>query len=303
MKLVQSIALDGVEGRIDHLGVDVQGKRLYIAALGNNSMEVIDLDAGKRIKSVGGLKKPTGVRVLPESRKVVVASGEDGKVRIFSPDLKLLGTINDLDDADNVRLSPDGKLAYVGYGEGAIAVIDPQQFKVIDSIKLDAHPEAFQLETNGLRLFVNVPDAKQVAVIDREKRAVVAKWPIHDAQANFPMALDEANHRLFIGCRKPAKVLVLDTEAGKSVSSMDCSGDTDDLFYDGSTKRLYVTGGDGSMNTFEQTDADHYRLLETLQSAPGARTSLFVPEMGMLYVAIPHRGEQRAEIRVYQVND
>jgi len=141
-------------------------------------------------------------------------------------------------------------------------------------------------------------------VIDREKRAVIAKWPVRDAEANFPMALDEADHRLFIGCRKPAKVLVLDTETGKSVASVECCGDTDDLFYDPARKRLYVTGGDGFISVIARgDDADHYRLLGNTPTAAGARTSFYVPEKGLLYVAVPHRGSQRAELRVYQPAD
>jgi YVTN family beta-propeller protein len=299
LKLAQTIPLDGVQGRIDHMAIDPEGKRLYVAALGNDTVEVIDLVAGKRIDSIRGLKKPAGVRVLPGSRNIVVASGEDGKVRIFSPDLKLLGTVNDLDDADNVRLDPhDGKLAYVGYGDGAIAIIDAGQCRKIDEVKLDGHPESFQLESNGNRIFVNVPGARHVAVIDRERKSVVATWSLADGQANFPMALDEANHRLFIACRKPAKVIVLDAEQGKTIGSIDCCGDADDLFYDDAAKRLYVTGGEGSISVIE-CDNNHYRHLTDIPTAVGARTSLFIPEMKLLYVAVPHRGSQRAEIRAY----
>src|SRR5205814_7227185 len=206
-------------------------------------------------------------------------------------------------DADNVRIDPAGKLAYVGYGEGAIAIIsldDPQHAKKIGEVKLDAHPEAFQLETRGNRIFVNVPGAKHVAVVDRQKRTLIAKWPMREAEANFPMALDETNGRLFIGCRKPAKVLVLDTTTGQTITSIDCCGDTDDLFYDAASKRIYVTGGEGCISVIEQLDRDHYRLLGNTPTAAGARTSLYLPETGMLYVAVPHRGKQPAEVRVYE---
>jgi DNA-binding beta-propeller fold protein YncE len=301
MKLVQTIPLDGVEGRMDHLGVDLARKRLYLAALGNNTVEVIDLADGRRVKSISGPKKPTGVRVLPDSGNVVAASGDDGKVRVFDRNLKLLGTVDGLDDADNVRLDPQGKLAYVGYGDGAIAVIDPETMKTIAAIKLGGHPEAFQLESDGPRMFVNVPTARQVVVIDREKQGVIARWPVREAEANFPMALDEANRRLFIGCRQPAMVLVLDMDTGKTMASVDCCGDTDDLFYDPAMKRLYVTGGDGDISVIRQDDAGHYRLLGNTKTAPGARTSLFVPEARRLYVAVPRRGNQRAGVWVYEL--
>jgi YVTN family beta-propeller protein len=299
MKQVGAIPLDGVEGRFDHFGADVEGKRLYVAALGNNTLEAIDLATNQRSGTIRGLKKPTGIRVVPGSGKIVVASGDDGKARVFDRKLELLGTIDRLDDADNVRLDGDGKLAYVGYGDGGIAIIDPQQIKKLGEVKLEGHPESFQLETRGPRIFVNVPSAKQVAVIDREKRAVVAKWSVRDAADNFSMALDESNRCLFIGCRKPAKMLVLDTETGHTVTSIDCCGDTDDLFYDPAAKRIFLTGGAGCISVIAQDDADRYRLLGNVPTAAGARTSLYMPELGLLYVAVPHREKQRAELRVF----
>src|SRR5439155_21804030 len=147
--------------------------------------------------------------------------------------------------ADNLRYDPSAKLLYVGYGKGALAVVDPDHAKKIADIPLDGHPESFQLEQSGQRIFVNVPSAKQVAVVDREKKTVIAKWIINDAQANFPMALDESNHRLFIGCRRPAKLLVLDTDSGKTIASPECCGDADDVYYDAASKRIYLTGGEG----------------------------------------------------------
>ena len=300
LKHVATIPLDGVEGRFDHFGVDVEHKCLYVAALGNNTVEVIDLAAKQRAGTIKGLKKPTGVRVLAGSGKSVAASGEDGKVRVFDRDLKALGEIDGLDDADNVRLDADAKLAYVGYGDGAIAMIDPAQVKKLAEVKLDGHPESFQLESRGPRIFVNVPSAKQIAVIDRDKRAIVATWPLRDVAENFPMALDETDHRLFVGCRKPAKLLVLDTQTGRTIASLACCGDTDDLFYDAAAKRLYLTGGEGCISVIGQDDADHYRTLGNVATAAGARTSLYIPELAMLAVAVPHRGPQRAELRIYK---
>jgi hypothetical protein len=149
---------------------------------------------------------------------------------------------------------------------------------------------------------VNVPAAHHIAVVDRAKMKVIAKWPVKDAEANFPMALDEANHRLLIGCRKPAKVLVLDTESGKTVATIDCCGDADDLFYDASSRRIYVTGGEGRITVIQQTDADHYAVADSIPTAAGARTSYFDPGAARLYVAVPHRDAQAAEVRVYATN-
>jgi DNA-binding beta-propeller fold protein YncE len=297
------ITLDGVEGRIDHLAVDAKRGRLYVAALGNDTVEVIDLKVGKRVGSIAGLKKPQGVAVVAESGRLIVASGDDGKCRVYGENQKLLGTVDGLDDADNVRYDADAKLAYVGYGDGALAVIDPEAVKKVADIKLDGHPESFQFEGKGKRIFVNVPSAKQVVVIDRGKRAVVAKWEVKDAGANFPMALDEANHRLFLGCRKPAKVLVIDTESGRTVAAVDCAGDADDVFYDAARNRVYVSGGDGTVSVIEQSGPDGYKNVGKVESAAGARTSLFVPASGTLYVAVPHRGAQRCELRAYAASD
>jgi hypothetical protein len=213
----------------------------------------------------------------------------------------LLGAIDDLDDADNVRYDARTRRIYVGYGDGALAVIDPDKITKLADIKLPGHPESFQLETAGKRIFINVPSARQIVVVDRDERSVVAHWPRREAAANFPMALDEANHRLFVGCRKPAKLLVLDTSSGSMAASADCCGDTDDLFYDVANKRIYVSGGEGCISVFEPMDPDHYALMETIRTAAGARTSLFVPPMGKLYLAVPHRGAQGAEIRVFRV--
>jgi hypothetical protein len=220
---------------------------------------------------------------------------------VYDRSLKLLGSVGDLEDADNVRYDAQAKLIYVGYGKGALAIIDPEKITKLADIPLEGHPESFQLEAKGKRIFVNVPTAHRIAVIDRQKRAVVAKWPVKEAAANFPMALDEADHRLLIGCRQPAKLLALDTDTGRALARVDCCGDTDDLFYDPATKHVYVSGGEGSISVFEQTNPNHYRLVQTVTSASGARTALFVPAKGMLYLAIPHRGNQEAEIRAFQV--
>lgn len=299
LKHTASIPLDGVQGRIDHMAVDAKNGRLYVAALGNNTVEVIDLKAGKPVAQITGLKKPQGVAVLPDTSRVVVASGEDGKCRVYDENQKLLGTVDGLDDADNVRYDPEAKLVYVGYGEGALAVIDPEKIEKVADIKLDGHPESFQLETKGKRIFVNVPSAKQVAVIDRDKRAVVAKWDVKDAESNFPMALDETNHRLFIGCRKPAKVIAVDTQTGQPVAAVECCGDTDDLFFDAASKRLYVSGGEGCITVIEQSDPNTYKAIGKVTTADGARTAFFDASGRMLYVAVPLRGSQKSELRTF----
>ncbi len=285
LRLAKTIPLADVSGRIDHMAVDAANQRLYVAALGNDTVEVIDLKAGTRAGTIKRLKKPQGVAFLPDSKRLVVASGDDGTVRVYDADRKLIGTIEGLDDADNVRYDAAAKLVYVGYGGGALAVIDPLKIEKVAEIKLEGHPESFQLESKGSRIYVNVPDARHVAVIDREKRAVVAKWPLANASSNFPMALDEKHHRLFVGCRRPAELLVLDTDSGKSVVALDCVGDTDDVFYDAARQRVYVTGGEGFISVLEQVSADEYRSIGKISTASGARTS-YVRDQRRIHQAV-----------------
>src|SRR5229473_3527317 len=299
---VQTIPLSGVEGRIDHLGVDAKGRRLFVSALGNDTVEVVDLAAGKVTKHIRNLSTPQGVGFAPESNRLAVANDQDGSCRLYDgTSLQQTVTIELKDDADNVRYDAVSRRFWVGYGDGGLAAIDLQSGQEVADVKLDAHPESFQLETKGMRIFVNVPNDGYVAVVDRETGTVIEKFPLKEAAANFPMALDETNHRLFIGCRNPAKLLVLDMETGKTVATLDIVGDTDDLFYDAANKRIYVSGGEGRVTVISQTNPDIYSVVGQVATAAGARTSFFVPETGTLYVAVPHRGQQKAELRAFTI--
>jgi DNA-binding beta-propeller fold protein YncE len=302
LKLVRTIPLPGVEGRIDHLGVDLVGHRLFVAALGNNTVEVVDLNAGQRILTLKSLREPQGVLFLPSLNRIYVANGEDGKVTIFEgTSFRPLHTIEFSGDADNIRYDADARQAYIGYGSGALGIVDVGAMaRKVGDIPLEGHPESFQLEKSGTRIFVNVPTAGHIAVIDRRARAVTLKWPLPGNPQNFPMALDEDEHRLFAGCRKPAHVAVIDTNTGKIVAQIDCVGDTDDLFYDAALRRLYVSGGEGFLSVFQEQNPDHYTQLGKIPTAAGARTSLFVPNLKRFYLAVPHRGAQAAGVRVYE---
>jgi DNA-binding beta-propeller fold protein YncE len=300
LPLTAAIDLPKVEGRFDHFSIDLTNKRLFLAALGNNSLEVIDLAANKPIQSLPNLKKPTGSAWIPDLNRLAVASGDDGMCRFFDGNpLKLAGEIKNLDDADNVRYDATNKKLYIGYASGSLAVIDPQKMQKIADIKLDAHPESFQLEKTGRRIFVNIPDAHEIAVVDRDKAAVIAKWPLKDPAANFPMALDEAHKRIFIGCRKPARLVILDIDSGKNIANIPCVGDTDDLFYDVAQTRIYISGGEGAITVIHQLDPDHYKSLGNQKTAQGARTSFFSPDLKSLYLAVPHRGNQQAQLHIY----
>jgi len=300
LKLIKTIPMPDVKGRFDHFAMDVKGQRLFVAALGNNTVEVFDLKAGKQLRSIAGCNKPQGLLYLPKGNLLFVANGGDGRLRIYDcSSFNPLVTIGSLDDADNLRYDAKLDRVYVGYGDGALGVVNPVTGVLTGSIKLLGHPESFQLEQEGNRIFANVPQAGHVAVIDRQTRTVLEAWLLPGAQANFPMALDERDHRLFVGCRNPARLVVLETTSGRTVTELPISGDTDDLFYDAQRKRIYVSCGEGFLDVIEQRDADSYRLLEKISTVPGARTSFFSPELDQFYLAVLRRGEKPAEIRVY----
>ncbi|MDP9185787.1 MAG: hypothetical protein M3O72_00330 [Verrucomicrobiota bacterium] len=300
--LKQTISLPGVEGRLDHFAFDAAGERLFVCALGNNTVEVLDLRKGERFHSIAGLGAPQGVAYIPQLDQVFVANDKGGVCKIYDgKSFQQIGELNFKDDADNVRYNDATKKVYVGFGNGGIGIIDVTQGKMIGSISLSAHPEAFELEKNGKRIFVNVPNARHVAVIDRDQGKVVATWKTDLAFGNFPMALDETNHRLFIGCRLPSKLVVLNTESGNAVAKIDISGDPDEVFYDGKRHRIYAICGASKIDIIEQTDPNSYKALTKVDTADGARTGLFVPERDTLFVAVPHRGSQKAEIRAYQL--
>ncbi len=303
LRLAKTIPMAGIEGRIDHMAATPDGRLLFVAALGSSRVLRIDTEAARVTAVITGVKEPQGVCYLPKSAKLVVAGGGDGTVRIYDGALKLAAAIDGLNDADNVRYDPAANLVYVGYGQGALAVIDPEQGAKVAQVSLDGHPESFQLESRGARIFVNVPTAGKIEVVDRARRAVIARWKVSGAADNFPMALEEADRRLLIGTRKPPLMLVLDTEAGKTIATLGACGDTDDLFYDPAGKRIYLSGGEGCVNVFRQTDPSSYERLETVRTFGGARTSLFVPAAHRFYVAVPPRSAQRAAVMVFETGD
>lgn len=299
--LTHTIALPGVSGRFDHFACDVSGHRLVVAALGNDTAEVFDVAAFKRLRTIPNLSKPTGVLVLDDLNRVYIANGSDGSLRAFDgASYEPASRINEIDDADNARFDPAAKLIYVGFGDGALGVVDPTTNRLLHRIPLAAHPESFQLEAHGSRIFVNVPDAKQIAVVDRIKQTVIAKWPMTKWHSNFPMALDEAGHRLFVGCRSPARLVVFDTEKGEPVADLEIAGDADDVFFDVKRQRLYVSCGGGFLDVIQCREGGRYERIAQVATRDGARTSFFSPELDLLFLAVPARGGRDAELRVYQ---
>lgn len=300
LKLVGTIPMPGVSGRIDHLSVDVKGHRLFVSALGNNTVEVLDLASGKGIHSIAGMHEPQGVYYVPESNKIFIANGDDGVVRVLDgSSYRQLSTVQLSSDADDIRYDTARKLIFVGYGSGGIAVLDAMTGRELGTIKLRGHAEAFEEENGGARIYVNVPEANEIAVADWNRRTVIERWPMGKYRDNFPMAFDRARHRLFVVCRRPAELLALDSRTGKVVAHLAVAGDADDVYYDEARRRIYVSGGQGAISVVDQVDAGHYRLSTSIPTTTGARTSIFVPQMDRLYLAVPRRGARPAEIRVY----
>jgi DNA-binding beta-propeller fold protein YncE len=299
LRLEKTIDLPDVQGRIDHLTIDLKGEKLFVAALGNNTVEVIDIKAGRRAKTIAQLQGPQGVLYVAETDRLYIANGKDGSVRVFDANSYApLKTLDYNDDADNLRYDSGRKRIFVGYGGGALGELDSEGNKTAD-IKLDAHPESFQLEKDGPRIYVNLPNSRKVVVVDREKRTITATWKTGMAFANYPMALDESNHRLFVVTRLPARLLVFDTNTGTIVQRLSAVGDCDDVFYDKIRKRIYASGGDGAISVFEQKDADHYTESARITTVKGARTSFFSPELDRLFLAVRREGSQSAAIQVF----
>jgi DNA-binding beta-propeller fold protein YncE len=300
LRLVATIPLPNVEGRIDHFGIDLKGERLFMSALGNNTVEVFSLRTNKRLHTITGLHEPQGATYAPGANKIYVANGDDGTVRVFDgTTYKLLRVLHFSSDADDTRYDAETGRIYVGYGDGAVTAIDTADDKVLGEVKVQAHPEAYEVEKGGERMFINVPNAHEIAVGEWRTKRVVAHWRTDGYAANFPMAFDAHNHRLFVVTRRPPQLLILDSESGKMIAHTAAVGDSDDLWYDVHHKRIYISGGGGFISVIEERDADHYVPLERIPTAPGARTSFFAPELGRLYLAVPRRGSRSAELRVY----
>lgn len=302
LTLVKTIPLPGVQGVFDHMALDAKGQRLFLAALGNDSLEVLDVAQGKTLTSISGLHQPTGVLYLPAANQIVVANRSDGTCKVFDgTTYKLIKSLGGFDTADNLRFATAENRLFVGYGAGALAGLDVGNGKHSFDLKLRGHPESFQLEREGARIFVNVPEGGHVAVVNRKNRLVEVLWPLKNAKANFPMALDEANHRLFVGCREPPQMVVFDTATGRPVMHLVISGEADDLYYDATHKSLYISCGEGFIDVIEQRSPDVYLRRNRIPTRSGARTSYYSAELSQLFVAVPALDNLPAEARVFAV--
>ena len=309
--LVRIIPIPGVVGRFDHMAVDNGGGRVFAAVYGNDTVEVIDTARGIRARSLqAGFIKPQMVAYLPDMNRIVVSSEGDGSCKVFDAETyKLIDTVKYSDDADQLRYDTAAKRVYVGYGDGAesaIGVFDATTNKKIgEDFKLGAHPESFQVEEKGPKIFVNLASVSQIAVIDRNTRKM-EKWKLQGAGTNFPMALDEAHRRMFVAARKPARLLVLDMDTGKEIASLPGAIDTDDMSFDQDRKRIYVTSGEGYIFVYQQIDPDRYERIAKIPTVIGARTSAYTGQVGKhnsFYLAVPARADRGAELWLYETRD
>jgi hypothetical protein len=297
--LEAKIPLGEVSGRIDHLGIDVKRQRLFVAELGNNSLGVVDLAAGKVLRRITGLSEPQGVAYVPSSDSVFVANGGDGSVQILrGEDLAPIGRIELGDDADNVRVDTAHNRVLVGYGKGALAVIDPVSLSKTADIRLKAHPEGFQIDETGPQVFVNVPDAREIVAVDLAGGST-QPLPTQGAGANFPMAIDGEAHRVLVVFRTPPTLMALSSQDGHVEAKAETCGDADDVFVDRKRGRVYVSCGEGVIDVLEPDEAG-YRRLARVPTVAGARTSLFVPELDRLFVAVRAGSNEPAAIWVFR---
>ncbi len=300
LALEAKIPLGDVSGRIDHLAVDLARQRLVVAELGNDSVGVVDVAAKQVVKRLTGFKEPQGVGYVAATDTLYVASAGDGSVRLFQgPDLRPAGVIQLGDDADNVRVDAAAKQVMIGYGSGGLAVIDATTHGKLADIKLKHHPEGFQLDPSAGRIYVNVPNTPEVAAVDRTLGRQVASWHLPDARSNFPMAIDAEGGHVVVVTRAPAKLFVLDIATGGVAAELDTCGDADDVFLQPKRQRIYVSCGSGAVDVIELSEGAYYSLAR-VETVSGARTSLFVPELDRLFVAVRRRGAEPAAIWVFR---
>jgi DNA-binding beta-propeller fold protein YncE len=296
--LETKIPLGEVSGRIDHLGIDVKRQRLFVAELGNDTLGVVDLASGK-VRTIAGFREPQGVAYAAFADSVYVANGGDGSVRVLrAEDLAPIGGIELGDDADNVRVDDARHRVLVGYGKGALAVIDPASRTKIADLRLEGHPESFRLDETGTRIFVNVPDARAIEVADLAA-GTSRSLPTPGAGSNFPMAVDPDAHRVLVVFRSLPTLMALSSGDGRIVARARTCSDADDVFADAKRRRVYVSCGEGVVDVFA-ADAAGYRRLARVPTVAGARTSLFVPELNRLFVAVRSRWNAPAAIWVFR---
>jgi DNA-binding beta-propeller fold protein YncE len=301
LKLLQTIPLKGAPGRLDHMAIDSKGGRLFVANLSNNSLDVVDLKAGRLVKQVPGQTKIQGIAYAPDQDRIFVGNGVAGTCNVFDgKDYSLLKSLP-FPDADNVRYNPRTHLVYVEHAERTLTALDARTYEKKAEVKLPGRPQAFLLEPARSRLYLNALGPSVVVVIDTDKNEVLHRWPLKLADRGYPIALDSANRRLFVAAREKPVIVVLNADSGEAITALPIPADVDDLFYDAKRKRLYASCGEGALAVVRQRDADHYEVLENIPTVKLARTCFVDPEGDRLYLGLPRQeGKEGPEIRVYQ---
>jgi DNA-binding beta-propeller fold protein YncE len=305
LERVQTIALKGPVGGLDHLALDTRRGRLFVANTSNNSLDVVDLKAGTLLKQVPGQGRIRGIAYAPDLDRVFVGNSTGGVFNAFDGrDYGLLKGLPLGDDADNVRYNPATRRIYVAHADEELAVIEAEGYTTRSPIPLPKDVGAFQLESGRPRMYLNAKSAGQVVVIDAEKDKIIGRFPVAPAGMNAAVAIDEPSRRLFVGCRRGPSLVVMDSDTGKVVARMPIPGDVDDVYFDAKRRRIYVSCGEGAIAVIRQNDADRYEALATIPTVPGARTSLFDAETGRLFLAVPRRadrpGQENPEVWVYR---
>lgn len=302
LRLTRTIVLPNVRGRVDHLAIDRRNKRLYVAEYDNDTVQVVGLRRGRVAHTIRHLAHPQNTLVIPHRRMFAVSTAGDGRVRFYNTrNYKLLHTVSFGGDADNMRYMRSTKYVCVAYGDGGIAAINPRTFAVVWRIAVTGHPEAFAVAPGGRHIYVNAQEASQVQKLDIAGRKVVAKWRLRGASENFPLAYDAKNHLLFIGCRDPDKLVVLNGKSGREVLRLPLGGVSDDFYFDQKSRRLFAACGQGEVDVYQEYNAHDVRLVARVPTARGARTCLVLPREKLLYLAVPSGAGRPAEIRVYQI--
>ncbi len=311
LKLVGTIPIPGLkDGDFDHFAIDVEGQRLFLTAEENGKVQVFDTNSNRLIHTIEDLKAPHAIFYRQDLKKCFIVDGDASAVKVFdSESYKMVGEIKVAIDADSIAYDPATKLLYVVTGGreahtpySLIAVIDTDKSQKLRDIKIGSnHIEAIILEKSGPRMFMNITGQNAVGVLDRNKSALQATWPLPAGdKLNVAMALDEASHRLFVVTRNPGKLIVLNSDNGKVIADLPAVGLVDDTAYDAKQKRIYLAG-DQFVDVFEQKDADHYTLLARIPGSFRAKTAILVPELNRYYLAVPHHENKDAEVRVYDI--
>jgi DNA-binding beta-propeller fold protein YncE len=304
LELVQTIPLKGAAGRLDHMALDAKNARLFVANLSNNSLDVVDLKAGKLGKQIPDQKKIQGVAYATHQDRIFVGNGEGGACNVFDGhDYKLLKSIK-LPDADNVRYDGPAGLIYVGHAEHALSAINAETLEVKFEVKLPGQPEAFEIDLARSRVYINTVRPSFLAVVDLHERKVIAKHTLPSAEGNYPLALDAESQRLFVGCRKPSKVVAVDAKTGKELAAIDIPADIDDLFLDSKRHRLYATCGEGFLTVIAVKRDGGLEVVEKTAVPKVTRTCYFDAAGDRLYVPVPRQdGQDGPTLRVYKPKD